>query len=311
MSTYLKTVGVVAIVSIGTYLTAKLAAASSVMTANVEPARAPPPRPLPSAVMFPSDEEAWTGVIVGQSIDLMARIETKVKSITYRVGDPVRTNDVVAELDTVSYEHEIAAAEAAVRQARAETANAGVYVSQARERERRRSRVLNYGGTEIALASKEEISDTKFDGLSASTRASAANAMADERVARLAQLREVVRTATLRAPFDGTVATVYTTPGALVNPGNPVVRIVGNGGLRVRFAVPESESSSVKLRSRVTLEWDDRRLEGTVDRIAPEVESLSSSVVMEAVVDGGRESEHKGLAGRVVGVRLARPKPRH
>jgi hypothetical protein len=57
----------------------------------------------------------------------------------------------------------------------------------------------------------------------------------------------------------------------------------------------------------VVIEWDDRTLEATVDRVAPEVESASSSIVMEAVIvtrlaDG---SERNALAGRVVGVRLA------
>src|SRR5688572_14567341 len=167
MSGYVKTVGVVIIVSVATYVGAKIASASSksppkrpaaaisasgrapmLPTASAKPSFQAPARPTASAVMTIEDD-AWTGVLVGQSIDLSARLEAKVKTLSVRVGDTVRANDVLAELDTTTYQHEIAAAEASVRAARADSASAAVHIAQARDREGRLSGVARYGGMEI------------------------------------------------------------------------------------------------------------------------------------------------------------------
>jgi RND family efflux transporter MFP subunit len=269
----------------------------------------PPPPPVVSA---PPDEEAWTGVLLAQAVDLTARIDTRVKGFSFRVGDHVRAGDTICELDTTAQQHDLAAAEAALRASQAEAWNASVSVSQARDRESRRAKMFQMGASEIALVSKEELLDSKFASLSASSRASAASASADERRARLAYLHQIVKEATLRAPFDGVIATRYVEPGAHVRQGVSVVRVVGRGALRIRFAVPETEAAAVKLGARVAIEWDDRTLHGTVDRVAPEVESASSSIVMEAFVESGLAEGHErsALAGRVVGVRLAHSRPR-
>lgn len=254
-------------------------------------------------------EEAWTGVLLSPAVDLVARIDTKVKALHFKVGDQVHAGDELGELDTTSYQHEIAAAEASLRASQAEAWNASVSVSQAKDRQSRRTRLLRMGGTEIPLVSQEELADSKFDTLSASSRASAASASADERKARLAYLHQVVTEATFRAPFDGVLATRYSEVGSHVTQGQAVLRVVGRGGMRVRFAVPEMEAKDLQLASRVQIEWDNRTLYATVDRIAPEVESSSSTIIMEAAIEAASglngEKGTDALAGRVVGVRLA------
>jgi RND family efflux transporter MFP subunit len=309
----------VVVIAFGAHLVAKRLSAAKGPAAGATTAAASAATASPSASTSTStstsvstsvvDDEAWTGVLLAQAVDLTARIETKVVGFSFRVGDTVHAGDAVAELETTAQKHEIAAAEAAVRASRADAWNASVSVAQARDRQNRRGRVMQVGATAIPLVSEEELADSKFDALSASSRASAASAMAEERQARLAHLRQVVTDATLRAPFDGVVATRYVELGAHVRNGQPVVRVVRRGALRVRFAVPEVEASSLSIGSRVRLEWDDRALHAVIDRVAPEVESASSSVVMEAEVEASppEANEKSALAGRVVGVRRARP----
>jgi RND family efflux transporter MFP subunit len=313
----------VVVIAFGAHLVAKrLSAAKALPSAGASTSASPIPstststststsaRPVGSAApLMGIDDEAWTGVLLAQAVDLTARIETKVIGFSFRVGDAVHAGDAIAELETTAQKHEIAAAEAAVRASRADAWNASVSVAQARDRQNRRGRVMQVGATAIPLVSEEELADSKFDALSASSRASAASAMAEERQARLAHLRQVVTDATLRAPFDGVVATRYVELGAHVRNGQPVVRVVRRGALRVRFAVPEAEAGSLSIGSRIRLEWDDRALHAVIDRIAPEVESASSSVVMEAEVEAAppEGNEKSALAGRVVGVRRAKP----
>ncbi len=152
--------------------------------------------------------------------------------------------------------------------------------------------------TEIAV-------HTKRIKLAAGAQAGAASATAAERRAQLAYLQQIVHEATIRAPYDGVIATQYVMPGAHVRQGMPVIRIIGRGAMRVRFAVPEAEAKALHTGAQVTVAWDSRALEGTIDRVAPEVESASSSIVMEAIVDAPplNGEERSALAGRVVSVR--------
>jgi len=308
MKVGLKTLAVVVVTGLAAHGVAKhggaVATSLGARMLSAPSASTLPPAPTSTGAPPPVDEEAWTGVLLAQAVDLTARIETKVKILNFRVGDQVRAGDALAELDTSAQQHEKTGAEAALRASRAEAWNASISVSQARERQTRRSKVAG-------ALSGEELSDSKFDSLAASSRASAAGAMADERGARLAHLNQIMQEATLRAPFDGVVATRYVELGAHVRPGMPVVRVVGRGNLRVRFAVPESEVDGLPLRSRVVLEWDDKTLHAVIDRRAPEVDSTTSCVFMEAEVETAQRhgNDHGALAGRVVGVRRARTRP--
>lgn len=280
-----------------------------------------PPVAVSAAPSASEREEPWTGVIVAQAVDLVARIDNaKVSGINVRVGEAVREGDILGELDTKTYQHEIAAAEAALSESQAQAWSASVSVAQARDRERRRAKLFKVGSSNVPLVSQEEIADSRFDTQSASSRASAASASINERRARLQYLNQVVADATLRAPFDGVISTRYVSVGSSIRQGAPILRVVGRGPLRVRFAVPETDASSVALQTRVSIECDGRALHGTVDRITPEVESASSSIIMEAVIEDAPANAQRraqnaeeqpslsALAGRVVGVRRAPPR---
>ncbi|WP_394820687.1 efflux RND transporter periplasmic adaptor subunit [Pendulispora albinea] len=266
-----------------------------------EPERPPAPRPSEDR----SIAEPWTGVILAPAVELTARNDGRLAKVLVRVGDTVHAGDVLAQLDITVQLHEIAAAEAALRASRAEAGAASVSLAQAADRAKRRKMVVKYGDTELPIVSPEELVGSNFDQKAAGSRLVAAAANTQERVARLEQLRATVDEATIRAPFDGAVATRYLEPGAHVRSGMSLIRLVGQGGLRVRFAVPEAEAGAVQLASKVLLECDGQTLGAAIDRIAPEVESSSGTIFVEASVEGVHESQHTALAGRVVGVKLA------
>jgi RND family efflux transporter MFP subunit len=263
----------------------------------------PAPAPEPPKDRPPIDEEGWTGVLLTPTVELTARFDAKLASVRARVGDHVRSGDLLAELDTTVQKHEIAAAEAGVRASRAEAWQASVALAQARDRQARRDGVVKVGNTDMPLTSGEEQASARFDSAAASGRLSSASATAQERRARLAQLRASLDEAHIRAPFDGTIAARYFEPGAHVRAGVPLVRIVGRGALRARFAVPEADARAVSVGTHVVLAWDDRRHDATVDRVAPEVESASGTVFVEATVPGTEDvASESALSGRVITV---------
>lgn len=310
--TTLKSLAIAGAATIGAYMTAKYGAGTlTSLHGWLHPRPLAPAvsegisRVAPPIATSPVEIEPWVGVLLTDAVDLTARLETRVTRIRCRVGDEIHEGDILAELDTSTQEHEIAAAAAAVRVSEAEAWRAGVSVHRAEDRRRRRAQVFKVGGADMPLVSAEELADSNFDKLAAGAQAGAASATAAERRAQLAYLQQIVHEATIRAPYDGVIATQYVMPGAHVRQGMPVIRIIGRGAMRVRFAVPEAEAKALHTGAQVTVAWDSRALEGTIDRVAPEVESASSSIVMEAIVDAPplNGEERSALAGRVVSVR--------
>jgi multidrug resistance efflux pump len=270
------------------------------------PAPLPATSPEGAETSTAADEsEPWTGVVLGEAVEISSRFDGKLAVVRVRPGDTVRAGDVLAELDTTIQEQEVAAAKASLRASRAEAWGASVVYSQARERATRRDGSVTVGSTVLPVVSAEEQSGARFESTAAASRASAAGAAADERKVRLEQLKIALTDSVLRAPFDGIVSARYLDPGARVQASLPIVRLVGRGALRVRFAVPEADAKRVSLGGNVSVAWRERTLEAKVDRIAPEVESSSGTIFVEATLGGYSESEKSGIAlsGRVVGVR--------
>lgn len=79
----------------------------------------------------------------------------------------------------------------------------------------------------------EELEQTRagLEAIEASQQAAAA---------RLRETKRLFSEATLRAPFAGTITDVLFEPGEVVAPGQPVVRLDGQGDLEVEVEVPES-----------------------------------------------------------------------
>jgi multidrug resistance efflux pump len=124
----------------------------------------------------------------------------------------------------------------------------------------------------------------------------AAAARAGEARARLHELDFYVREAEVRAPEHAVVEVVAVRPGDLVQPNQPVVRILRSDDLWVKVYIPETELSRVRLHQQVELVVDgypDRRLGGEVLYIAAQSEFTPRNVQS---VD---ERRHQVFAARV------------
>jgi multidrug efflux pump subunit AcrA (membrane-fusion protein) len=302
-------------IAIGTTITLAAYLGMKTVPKYMLTAEAATPRPQAAPVATPVVEtrrpaepppvEGWTGVLLSPSIELTSRSDTTMKQLNVRVGDSVMAGAVLAQLDTTHLRHQLAAAEASLRASRADAWQASVQLKQARDRQRRRDGFVTYGSAALPVVSDEEKADSRFDSAQASGRVSAATASAQERAASVEALRTSLEEATLRAPFDGVIATTFVERGGHVRAGQQVIRLVGRGALRVRFAHPDG-ARDVHIGTRVTLEWDDRRLVAEVDRIAPEVEPSSSTTFVEGTVNLENGVDRLALAGRIVTVRPVR-----
>lgn len=116
---------------------------------------------------------------------------------------------------------------------------------------------------------------------------------------RLAQ--RALRDATLYAPFDGTVANLFSRVHNLPSAGEPFCTIVGGGAMRVDFSVLEGELSLIRKGRKVSVSPFaalDKTFTGTITQINPVVDK-TGLVKISAEVPNGDGALYDGMNVRV------------
>ncbi len=111
------------------------------------------------------------------------------------------------------------------------------------------------------------------------------NARAQHRLAKLE-----LSYSTVKAPISGVIASRSIKTGNFVQINTPIFRIVDDGQLEATLNVPEREIATLRAGQPVTLVADalpGRSFSGTVDRIAPVVDSGSGTFRVILAFEGG------------------------
>lgn len=193
-------------------------------------------------------------------VDLVARVQGRVRQVAVEEGQHVREGQVLAELDNDRERIQLEKAELAV-------------TDKARLLERSR------GMLEQELVSRQE-----FDDVDSAWRL----AVAERDLARIA-LEET----RLRAPFAGLVTERRVVPGQQIAAGFAAFSLGDFEPLRVRVHLPEDVARKVNAGQRVLVspEGQDaasapRQVEGTVERVSPVVDPATSTVRLTLLLDG-------------------------
>jgi multidrug efflux pump subunit AcrA (membrane-fusion protein) len=130
--------------------------------------------------------------------------------------------------------------------------------------------------------------------------------------ARSAQAVEAARTQTvrghlhetqLRSPSAGRIAMRYRDPGNRVEAGAPILRIVGEGSMRLRFAAPPAVVHTIAVGARVHAVVDTiaTPITAKVKHVAPTIDPASGLVIIEAELASDQlpEALRPGLAAWV------------
>jgi len=227
-------------------------------------------------------EEPFLGVIIPhETVNVSTRFDSRLEKLEVEVGQRVREGQVLARLDTRSLSQDLAAAEASLQGSRAEEQAAGLALSEARAK---RIRYFTPRSLELGVYSQEELDRVRYEESTAKARLQAARAQTLQRRAEATELRQNLDDATLVAPFDGVVAAKLTSPGARLGAGQPVLKLLGTGGWKVRFAVPEDAARRLQPGGPVEVKTvqHDLALGGTVESVAPEVDSAARLVFATA-----------------------------
>lgn len=264
---------------------------------GVPPSRPAPPPEAPSPGVR---EDSFLGVILPpEAVEVAAPFDGLLEAVTVQMGETVAQGAELARLDVRALRAQEDMARALHAGALAQENATAVVLEAARER------LARYQQLSPGNISEEELSQARFDERAAAARHQAARALTQERQAALAQVRDRLEEARLRAPFAGTVALRYLDAGGLVRTGTPLLRLLRAGPPRVRFAVPEARRHAVTAGAAVRLLLPDSglSLSGTVEAVSPEVDVSSRMVFALAAVDPSAPAS-TSLAGLVARVSL-------
>ena len=106
----------------------------------------------------------------------------------------------------------------------------------------------------------------------------------------------------ITAPFDGLAGKRLVSRGAFLRAGTPITDLAQIDKLRVTFAVPERILGSMRLGAEVAVStpaFPDVELTGVVDVIEPQLDPVTRTVGIVALVDNPEEVLRPGMSATI------------
>lgn len=200
---------------------------------------------------------AWQEAIIGAEAQGLRLTELRVQ-----VGDRVKRGQVLALLSADTLAADVAAARAGVAEAEANQAEAAANAERARQ--------LQASGA----ISAQQIQQYVTAEATAKARVASLRARLKADEVRLAQTRIV-------APDDGVISARSATVGAVVQPGQELLRLIRKERLEWRAEVAAAELARVRPGQKVTLvPAGGGAVSGTVRMVAPTVDAATRNGVV-------------------------------
>lgn len=215
--------------------------------------------------------------------ELSAQGSGRLLSVKVNLGDVFEEGDVLAKVDAAETTRLLGEAAAQAESAVAAKSRAAAQLEAAKEESERGDRLVAE-----QIISQQELSALRSQVRVFEAEMSAAEAQRAAALARVSLYREQISQAEIRAPFDGAVARRYLVPGAMVQPGTPILRLVKGGPLDVRFRASELHISRLEPGTPLsvkTLGTGERVFPGKLKRVSAEVSRTDRSVLAEGVLD--------------------------
>ena len=222
----------------------------------------------------------FTGVLTAaESVDVAPRIAGVIAKVHVGAGDVVEAGQIVAEMDPSQMRDELRAAEAALAASTAASRQAAVDVEDAR-----RKLALETKAVEKGVSPAQNLEEARLGVKRAEAAQQRARSNQTAEAVRAETAKNHVNDTDLRAPFAGTVAMRYRDAGNRVEGGTPIVKIVGHGSMRLRFAVPPQLASSVAVGRNVTasVETIATPIVATIKQVSPALDPASGMIIVEA-----------------------------
>jgi RND family efflux transporter MFP subunit len=218
-----------------------LSACSGAGDHSASPTRDPGLDTLVVAPATAARERSWDGVVqaVNQAT-LAAQTAGRVVELPFDVNDVVKAGDVVVRFTDVEQRSGRAQAEAALRAARA----------QAAEADADQRRIADLAGRQLVARAQLDQATARRDAARAALAAAEAG---------VKQAGEQVDYTVVRAPYSGLITQRHVEIGETVAPGQPLVSGLSLGQLRVEVQVPQADIAAIREHKTATVRLADGR----------------------------------------------------
>lgn len=203
--------------------------------------------------------------------DLSAEASGRVEAVLARSGDRVSEGDLLVQVDVQRLTLETNLARSNLASTRSQLALAEEQLARAE-----------------ALVERGVAAETSLD--EARTQVDQIRSTLDAQEDQVAVAEIGLEGATLRAPFDGVIASRSVEAGNVVASGTPLLTIVDLSRMEMVASAPISAGASVAAGQAVELRVDGiggRTFEGVVDRIAPVAEEGTRTLTVYVAVENG------------------------
>ena len=203
---------------------------------------------------------------------IYARVSGYIKDWKADIGTPVKSGDLLAEIDAPDLDQQIMQAEAGLASAQANSKLSTATLQRGQQ-------LIPSGAVSKQDLDQRSADAANKDGLVRSAQAN------------LDRLRVLEKYKQITAPFDGLVTTRNTDVGALINAGSggaPLFVVSDTSKLRVYVNVPQSYVPSIRVGTRANLtvpEYPGRTFSAIVEASAQAVDVASGTTRMLLVVD--------------------------
>jgi RND family efflux transporter MFP subunit len=251
---------------------------------------------IQSTASYPGEIQA------AEAVEVAAKIPARIKRVLVKMGENVKKGQLLVTLDAGELWASLKEARAAVAVHRASLKRASAEAVHAALELARKSKLARRD-----LVSKQELDNVRSRHDTARASMDLARAQGNQAAARITVLKQQLAQTRIRAPFDAQVASRTLDPGAVVNPGKTILRLLKVDKVIARFKVPERDIGRLKDRmakgqAAVSLKvhaYPGREFFGKVVRTAPGLEPASRTVAVEAEVANPDDRLMPGMYTRV------------
>lgn len=241
-----------------------------------------------------ASEVAGTGTLEARyAATVGPRIQERLAEVLVDEGDPVSAGQLLARLDAVDLERQVAVAEASlasaratVERVRADEVRAGAVLGQAKLNHGRQVELLQ--GKVAAQAdfdrSEEALRVAESDLLRARAATVEAESLTVAAERTLQLRREQLRFTEMRSPFAGLVVRRDRDPGEVVVPGTSILRVVDTNELWISAWVDETAMSGLRTGQVAQVVFRSeagQAYEGSVARLGREADRETREFVVD------------------------------
>ncbi len=214
-----------------------------------------------------------------EQVDVTPKTAGRVIKILVNVGDVVKVNSLIAELEDDELQQQVNRAKASISVASASLSQREAELANAKQNLQRAETLLKDG---LIPRQQYEQDSTALRVLEAQVQL--AHAQRSQAEAELRELSIRLEQTKIYAPINGQVSARFVDMGALVGPSTPLVRVVNIATLVTATSVSESDIGKMRVGTNATVRVDAMPNEaflGRVARISPVLDPSTRTATAE------------------------------